>query len=104
MIREGKLDEARQMCEEQTSAALGHLQSDPDWRQEYLDLWMHQRPPPFRITFDDYDFDGEQPSALVTSTDGLLAQPFARLLPLQQCKLCNMHLLSAMAGLMARGG
>ena len=58
MIREGKLEEARQMCEEQTSGALGHLQSDPDWRKEYLELWMHQRPPPFRITFDDYDFDG----------------------------------------------
>ena len=60
MIRDGKLDEARQMCEEQTSGALGHLQADPDWRKEYLELWMHQRPPPFRITFDDYDFDGEQ--------------------------------------------
>lgn len=46
------------MCEEQTSGALGHLQADPDWRKEYLELWMHQRPPPFRITFDDYDFDG----------------------------------------------
>ncbi|KAL3133944.1 single fertilization [Trebouxia sp. C0010 RCD-2024] len=57
MIREGKLDEARQMCEEQTSGALGQLQADPDWRKEYLELWMHQRPPPFRITFDDFDFD-----------------------------------------------
>ena len=59
MIRDGKLDEARQLCEEQTGAALGHLQADPDWRKEYLELWMHQRAPPFRITFDDYDFDGE---------------------------------------------
>ena len=58
MIREGKLEEAKQMCEEQTSGALGALQADPDWRKEYLELWMHQRPPPFRITFDDYDFDG----------------------------------------------
>ena len=60
MIREGKLDEARQMCEEQTSGALGQLQADPEWRKEYLELWMHQRPPPFRITFDDFDFDGQQ--------------------------------------------
>ena len=58
MIREGKLEEARQMCEEQTSGALGHLQSDPDWRKEYLELWKYQRPPPFRITFDAFDFDG----------------------------------------------
>lgn len=60
LVKEGKLDEARQMCEEQTHAALGHLQGDPAWRKEYLDLWLHQRPPPYRITFDDYDFDGEQ--------------------------------------------
>ena len=59
LVKEGKLDEARQMCDEQTHAALGHLQGDPAWRHEYLDLWMHQRPPPYRITFDDYDFDGE---------------------------------------------
>lgn len=65
MIREGKLDEARQMCEEQTSGALGQLQADPDWRKEYLELWMHQRPPPFRITFDDFDFDGQQHPAVL---------------------------------------
>lgn len=57
LIKEGKLEEARQMCEEQTNAALGHLQSDPEWRQEYLDLWLHQRAPPYRITFDEYDSD-----------------------------------------------
>ncbi|KAL0045399.1 hypothetical protein WJX82_005629 [Trebouxia sp. C0006] len=57
LIKEGKLEEARQMCEEQTNAALGHLQSDPEWRQEYLELWLHQRAPPYRITFDEYDFD-----------------------------------------------
>ena len=59
LIKEGKLEEARQMCEEQTNAALGHLQSDPEWRQEYLDLWLHQRAPPYRITFDEYDSDGK---------------------------------------------
>ena len=64
MIKEGKLDEARQMCEEQTNAALGHLQSDPEWRQEYLDLWLHQRAPPYRITFDEYDSDGKCDSPL----------------------------------------
>ena len=58
MIREGKVEEARQMCEEQTNVALGQLQADPDWRKEYLELWMHQRPPPFHITFEDFDFDG----------------------------------------------
>ena len=59
MVKDGKLDEARQLCEDQTHAALGHLHADHEWQREYMDLWMHQRPPPYRITFDDYDFDGK---------------------------------------------
>jgi len=76
LIKEGKLEEARQMCEEQTNAALGHLQSDPEWRQEYLDLWLHQRAPPYRITFDEYDFDGkcDSPSCLGCQNSLVLRQ------------------------------
>lgn len=47
------------MCEEQTNAALGHLHENEAWRQEYLELWSHQRPSPFRVGFDDYDFDSK---------------------------------------------
>lgn len=58
LVKEGKLEEAKQMCDEQTDAALGHLHTNVTWREEYLELWKHQRPPPFRIGHDDYDFDG----------------------------------------------
>ena len=59
LLKEGKLEQAKEMCEQQTNAALGHLHENEAWRQEYLELWSHQRPPPFRVGFDDYDFDSK---------------------------------------------
>lgn len=64
LVKEGNLEQAKEMCEEQTTAALEHLHNNEAWRQEYLGLWSHQRPPPFRIGFDDYDFDSKLRSPL----------------------------------------
>ena len=85
------------MCEEQTSGALGHLQADPDWRKEYLELWMHQRPPPFRITFDDYDFDGALTLACCCCQGTTLR--YALLCSaVQQCSACSAVAFGSSAG------
>ena len=52
MIREGQVEEARGLCQQQTEEKLGHLSGDEAYRRHYNLLWQQQRNQPISLGGD----------------------------------------------------